>query len=161
MKGPWIKLGSNRSNGLCPIMTLLPNEFPAFWEFLNPLEFSDIPRNSKLCKLLWTKSSPVIVRIAMILLRTPSPPRKGTVFINFWWVSCFTSLIYLFLLIGEDYQELTQQEENDLEHMISQTEDAISNIEAFTEQLSKDLSSLDGVMHEIKILIFYNSLNNL
>ena len=97
----------------------------------------------------------------MILLRTPSPPRKGTVFINFWLVSCFTSLIYLFgLLIGEDYQELTQQEESDLEHMISQTEDAISNIEAFTEQLSKDLSSLDGVMHEIKILIFYN-LNNL
>lgn len=94
----------------------------------------------------------------MILLRTPSLPRKGTVFINFWLVSCFTSLIYL--LIGEDYQELTQQEENDLEHMISQTEDAISNIEAFTEQLSKDLSSLDGVMHEIKILIFYN-LNNL
>ena len=90
----------------------------------------------------------------MILLRTPSPPRKGTVFINFWLVSCFTSLIYLFLLIGEDYQELTQQEENDLEHMISQTEDAISNIEAFTEQLSKDLSSLDGVMQEIKILIF-------
>ena len=97
----------------------------------------------------------------MILLRTPSPPRKGTVFINFWLVSCFTSLIYLFRLIGEDYQELTQQEENDLEHMISQTEDAISNIEAFTEQLSKDLSSLDGVMQEIKILIFYNSLNNL
>lgn len=96
----------------------------------------------------------------MILLRTPSLPRKGTVFINFWLVSCFTSLIYLFLLIGEDYQELTQQEESDLEHMISQTEDAISNIEAFTEQLSKDLSSLDGVMHEIKILIFYN-LNNL
>lgn len=96
----------------------------------------------------------------MILLRTPSPPRKDMVFINFWLVSCFTSLMYLFLLIGEDYQELTQQEENDLEHMISQTEDAISNIEAFTEQLSKDLSSLDGVMHEIKILIFYN-LNNL
>ena len=97
----------------------------------------------------------------MILLRAPSPPRKGTVFINFWLVSCFTSLIYLFgLLIGEDYQELTQQEESDLEHMISQTEDAISNIEAFTEQLSKDLSSLDGVMYEIKILIFYN-LNNL
>lgn len=96
----------------------------------------------------------------MILLRTPSPLRKGMVFINFWLVSCFTSLIYLFLLIGEDYQELTQQEENDLEHMISQTEDAISNIEAFTEQLSKDLSSLDGVMHEIKILIFYN-FNNL
>lgn len=45
----------------------------------------------------------------------------------------------------EDYQELTQREENDLEYMISQTENAISNIESFTEQLSKDLSVLDGV----------------
>ena len=49
------------------------------------------------------------------------------------------------MLLGEDYQELTQREENDLEYMISQTENAISNIEAFTEQLSKDLSVLDGV----------------
>lgn len=44
--------------------------------------------------------------------------------------------------------------------MISQTENAISNIEAFTEQLSKDLSVLDGVTHEIKILIL-NYLNYL
>ncbi|XP_078371204.1 exocyst complex component 1-like isoform X1 [Oculina patagonica] len=51
---------------------------------------------------------------------------------------------------GEDYQELTQREENDLEIMISQTENAISNIEAFTEQLSKDLSVLDGAnIHSI------------
>ncbi|XP_068717955.1 exocyst complex component 1-like isoform X1 [Montipora capricornis] len=51
---------------------------------------------------------------------------------------------------GEDYQELTQREENDLEYMISQTENAISNIEAFTEQLSKDLSVLDGAnIHSI------------
>lgn len=69
-------------------------------------------------------------------------------------------MIYLFLHIGEDYQELTQWEENDLEYMISQTENAISNIEAFTEQLSKDLSVLDGVTHEIKILIL-NHLNYL
>jgi len=32
-----------------------------------------------------------------------------------------------------------------LEYMISQTENAISNIESFTEQLSRDLSILDGV----------------
>ena len=51
----------------------------------------------------------------------------------------------MFIFLGEDYQELTQREENDLEYMISQTENAISNIEAFTEQLSKDLSVLDGV----------------
>lgn len=62
-------------------------------------------------------------------------------------------MVCLFLHVGEDYQELTQWEENDLEYMISQTENAISNIEAFTEQLSKDLSVLDGVTHEVKILI--------
>ena len=62
-------------------------------------------------------------------------------------------MIYLFLDIGEDYQELTQREENDLEYMISQTENAISNIEAFTEQLSKDLSILDGVIHFKCLLI--------
>ena len=61
-------------------------------------------------------------------------------------------MICLFLHTGEDYQELTQREENDLEYMISQTDNAISNIEAFTEQLSKDLSILDGVIHELKIL---------
>lgn len=65
-------------------------------------------------------------------------------------------MIYLFLHIGEDYQELTQREEKDLEIMISQTENAISNIEAFSEQLSKELSVLDGVTHEIKMLILYN-----
>ena len=65
-------------------------------------------------------------------------------------------MIYLFQHIGEDYQELTQREEKDLEIMISQTENAISNIEAFSEQLSKELSVLDGVTHEIKMLILYN-----
>ena len=71
-----------------------------------------------------------------------------------WLVSCLIlDLICLFLHLAEDYQELTQREEKDLEHMISLTENAISNIEAFTEQLSKDLSVLDGVIYEIKILI--------
>ncbi|RMX37015.1 hypothetical protein pdam_00005051 [Pocillopora damicornis] len=51
---------------------------------------------------------------------------------------------------GEDYQELTQREESDLEYMISHTESAISNIEAFTEKLSKELSVLDGAnIHSI------------
>ncbi|XP_031555794.1 exocyst complex component 1-like isoform X2 [Actinia tenebrosa] len=44
----------------------------------------------------------------------------------------------------EDYQELTQREENDLEHMMSQTENAISNLEEFNEQLSRELSVLDS-----------------
>lgn len=61
--------------------------------------------------------------------------------------------------LGEDYQELTQREENDLEYMISQTENAISNIETFTEQLSKDLSVLDGVIHEViySVWLFENN----
>ena len=53
----------------------------------------------------------------------------------------------------EDYQELTKREENDLEYMISQTENAISNIEAFTEQLSRDLSILDGVIELTKLIL--------
>ena len=61
--------------------------------------------------------------------------------------------ILSFLLQAEDYQELTQREENDLEHMISQTENAISHIETFTEQLSKDLSVLDGVMKSVLLHI--------
>ena len=45
----------------------------------------------------------------------------------------------------DDYQELSAREENDLEYMMAQSSNAIGNIEAFTEQLSKDLSVLDGV----------------
>ena len=63
----------------------------------------------------------------------------------------------------EDYQELTKREENDLEYMISQTENAISNIEAFTEQLSRDLSVLDGVIELTKLILsnyYYCSISN-
>uniref|UniRef100_T1JC86 Exocyst complex component Sec3 PIP2-binding N-terminal domain-containing protein n=1 Tax=Strigamia maritima TaxID=126957 RepID=T1JC86_STRMM len=44
----------------------------------------------------------------------------------------------------EDYQDLTEKEETGVEKLMSQCEFAISNAEAFTEQLSKDLSILDG-----------------
>nr|XP_026691670.1 exocyst complex component 1-like isoform X2 [Ciona intestinalis] len=44
----------------------------------------------------------------------------------------------------EDYQALTEQEETDLERMITECEFAISDAEAFTNSLSKDLSVLDG-----------------
>ncbi|CAK8673605.1 unnamed protein product [Clavelina lepadiformis] len=44
----------------------------------------------------------------------------------------------------EDYQALTEQEELDLEKMISECEYAISDAEAFATSLSKDLSVLDG-----------------
>lgn len=40
-----------------------------------------------------------------------------------------------------------------MEYMISHTESAISNIEAFTEKLSKELSVLDGVKSTIKSLL--------
>ena len=46
---------------------------------------------------------------------------------------------------GEDYQALSTKEESDLELLMSECQVAISNAEVFTEQLSKQLSVLDGV----------------
>lgn len=46
---------------------------------------------------------------------------------------------------GEDYQALSAKEEADLELLMSECQVAISNAEVFTEQLSKQLSVLDGV----------------
>lgn len=52
--------------------------------------------------------------------------------------------------VDEDYQAITGKEESDLEMMMAQCEFAISNAEAFAEQLSKDLSVLDGAnIHSI------------
>ncbi|XP_074649870.1 exocyst complex component 1-like [Tubulanus polymorphus] len=45
---------------------------------------------------------------------------------------------------SDDYQALSTKEETDLETLMSQCEFSISNAEAFAEQLSKDLSVLDG-----------------
>ena len=42
------------------------------------------------------------------------------------------------------HQALTNQEEADLEKMLSECEDAISDAEAFASSLSKNLSVLDG-----------------
>ncbi|XP_035825446.1 exocyst complex component 1 isoform X2 [Aplysia californica] len=51
---------------------------------------------------------------------------------------------------GEDYQALSGKEEADLELLMSECQVAISNAEAFTEQLSKQLSVLDGAnIHSI------------
>lgn len=44
----------------------------------------------------------------------------------------------------EDYQALTDREEKDLERLLSQSDNALSNAEKFMEQLAKDLSLLDG-----------------
>lgn len=45
----------------------------------------------------------------------------------------------------EDYEALSAREESDLVKLMAQTQCAISNAEMFTEQLSRDLSVLDGV----------------
>ena len=45
----------------------------------------------------------------------------------------------------EDYQALSSKEESDLETLMSDCDGAISNAENFVEQLSKELSVLDGV----------------
>ena len=44
-----------------------------------------------------------------------------------------------------DWHALSEREEADIELLMSECEYAISNAEAFAEQLSKDLSVLDGV----------------
>ena len=46
----------------------------------------------------------------------------------------------------DDYQALTEKEEKDLEYLLAQTDDALSDAEKFMEQLAKDLSLLDGVL---------------
>jgi hypothetical protein len=47
--------------------------------------------------------------------------------------------------VDQDYQALTSKEEADLESLMSQCENAISNTEAFADQLASELSVLDGV----------------
>ena len=55
----------------------------------------------------------------------------------------------------EDYQALTDREEKDLERLLSQSNNALSNAEKFMEQLSKDLSLLDGVHNKTKSILKY------
>lgn len=53
------------------------------------------------------------------------------------------------LVQDSDWHALSQKEEYDIEMMMSQCEFAISNAEAFAEELAKDLSVLDGVSRNI------------
>jgi hypothetical protein len=55
----------------------------------------------------------------------------------------------------EDYQALTDREEKDLERLLTQSNNALSNAEKFMEQLSKDLSLLDGVHNKTKSILKY------
>lgn len=56
-------------------------------------------------------------------------------------------------MVDEDYQALSSKEEADLELLMSECQMAISNAEAFSEQLSKQLSMLDGVSR-ITVFLF-------
>lgn len=49
------------------------------------------------------------------------------------------------LCLLEDYQKLTPKEENDLNAILSKVEDALNNVEQFTEQLSSELQELEYV----------------
>lgn len=51
-------------------------------------------------------------------------------------------------VMEEDYQALTGKEESDLTLLMSESQAAISNAESFAEQLSKQLSVLDGVRNK-------------
>ena len=51
----------------------------------------------------------------------------------------------LAMAVDTDYHALSQREETDLESLMTQCENAISNAEAFTDQLQRELSMLDGV----------------
>lgn len=48
-------------------------------------------------------------------------------------------------VVEDDYQALSSKEESDLELLMRDCHAAIGNAEAFSEQLSKQLSVLDGV----------------
>lgn len=57
----------------------------------------------------------------------------------------------LAMTVETDYQALSPKEETDLETLMSTCDTAISNAEAFAEQLTKELSVLDGVSHTCSI----------
>lgn len=57
-------------------------------------------------------------------------------------------------MAGEDFQALSAKEEADLELLMSECQIAMSNAELFAEQLSKQLSVLDGVSYVYVKLAF-------
>lgn len=58
--------------------------------------------------------------------------------------------------LEDEYQAITENEEKDLDTLMSSCQTAISNAEAFMENLAKDLSLLDGVIQGNTFLsIFY------
>jgi len=55
------------------------------------------------------------------------------------------------LTADSDWHALSQKEETDLDTIMSQCEFAISNAEKFADQLSRDLSVLDGVREYVDV----------
>lgn len=65
----------------------------------------------------------------------------------------------------DEYQELSTREEQDIESMMETCEYAISNAEAFTEQLSRELQVLDGVsrtpvLQNTRVFSYFSSFNS-
>lgn len=65
----------------------------------------------------------------------------------------------------DEYQELSTREEQDIESMMETCEYAISNAEAFTEQLSRELQVLDGVsrtatLQNTMVFSYFSSFNS-
>ena len=55
-------------------------------------------------------------------------------------------------VVDSDWHALSEREEADIEMLMSECDYAISNAEAFSDQLSKDLSVLDGVGKSLIII---------
>jgi exocyst complex component 1 len=57
------------------------------------------------------------------------------------------------MVTDSDWHALSPKEETDLDTIMSQCDFAISNAELFADQLSRDLSVLDGVSVKANILL--------
>ena len=119
----------------------------------------------KLCTKYLPKQSPMFVNIPPGIIEDSVIPETSVVLdhegIQLKLVRHFiSSLSVSFKIVSgqmdggigeEDYQALTEREEKDLERLLSQSNNALSNAEKFMEQLAKDLSLLDGVYFETEI----------
>ena len=50
-------------------------------------------------------------------------------------------------MTGGDYSAISAREEKDLQQLMQQCDSAVSNAQAFADQLAQDLSLLDGVLY--------------
>lgn len=71
-------------------------------------------------------------------------------------ILCINKLELLTSPISSDYQPITEKEAIDLKQMMENCKYAVSNAELFMENLSKDLSILDGVKSNLDKLINFS-----